>query len=261
MWHSYAALCEVMKRSSPRVVVLGVYGLVYNEQTAEAYNRMALDALPLSSSKMNAVRASLTEDEMALSYVFPLLRYHDRWSSLTWRDVTSLFERQVPVSSRGYLVKTGVVSAISALPDHEGALPPLDNAFGETALDYFDRIVTLCRESGAQLVLVKAPTDSWRYPWHDEYEQKTLALAEQYVLPYYNFLNDFEGIGLDMTTDSYDGGLHLNVSGAEKLSRYFGKILDEQYKLTDTRTDGATAAAWQGEVERYERMKGEGSPS
>ncbi|MBR0443481.1 MAG: SGNH/GDSL hydrolase family protein [Clostridia bacterium] len=259
MWHSYAALCEVLERSYPRVVVLGVYGLVYNEPTLEVYNRMALDALPMSAVRWDAVRTGLTEDETALSYLFPLLRYHDRWSSLTWRDVTALTEPQAPVSSRGYLVKTGVVSADASHPDHEGALPPLTDAFGETALDYFDRIVTLCRESGAQLVLVKAPTDSWRYPWHDEYEMQAIALAERYGLPYYNLLNDFESIDLDLMTDSYDGGLHLNVSGAEKLSVWFGHILTEQYDLSDGRTNETVAGVWQGEIKQYEKMKQEGS--
>ena len=258
MPHAYAALCEVFRRSSPRVVVLGVYGLVHGEQSVEAYNRMALDALPHTADKWEAVRATMTEGEMALSYALPLLRYHDRWSELTWRDVTTLFERQAPISSRGYLVKTDVVSAAGRLPDREGALPPDEHAFGELALDYFDRIVSLCRASGAQLVLVKAPTDSWRYPWHDEYETQVRALAEQYSLPYYNFLNDFESIGLDMTTDSYDAGLHLNVSGVEKLSVWFGRILKDNYELTDTREHEVLAAAWQGEIARYESMK-EGS--
>ncbi|MBO5897736.1 MAG: SGNH/GDSL hydrolase family protein, partial [Clostridia bacterium] len=56
-------------------------------------------------------------------------------------------------------------------------------------------------------------------------------------------------------TDSYDGGLHLNASGAEKLSRYFGRLVTEQYELTDTREDAARAAVWQSETERYEAMK------
>lgn len=259
MPHSYAALCEVFRRSSPRVVVLGVYGLVHGKASVESYNRMALDALPHTSAKWEVVRACLTEGETALSYAFPLLRYHDRWSELTRRDVAALLEQTEPVSLRGYLVQTGVVGAASRLPDHEGALPPEDGAFGELALDYFDRIVSLCRESGAQLVLIKAPTDSWRYPWHDEYEAQVRALAEQYGLPYYNFLNDFERIGLDMTSDTYDTGLHLNVSGAEKLSVWFGRILKENYELTDTRKDETLAAAWQDELARYERMKEEGS--
>ena len=258
MSHSYAALCEVLRRSSPRVVVLGVYGLVNGEPTSEAYNRMALDALPHTKARWEAVLDSMTEGETVLSYALPLLRYHDRWSELTLRDVTALLERQLPVSLRGYLVQTGVVSAADCLPNHEGALPPSEHAFSALALDYFDRIVSLCRERGVALVLVKAPTDSWRYPWHDEYEAATRALAEQYGLPYYNLLNDFEDIGLDMTTDTYDAGLHLNVSGAEKLSVWFGRILKENYTLTDTRNDQALAAAWQSEIARYERMK-EGS--
>ena len=40
-----------------------------------------------------------------------------------------------------------------------------------------DEVAALCRENGAALVLIKAPTDSWRYPWHDEYEAKAIALA------------------------------------------------------------------------------------
>ena len=255
LWHSYATLCEVLERSSPRVVVLSVYALIYHEPQSEAYNRMALDALPMSGVKWQAVRASLAEGESALSYLFPLLRYHDRWSELSWSDVTSLFAPYAPVSSRGYLVQTGVISAASPLPDHTGALVPSDTAFGEMALDYFDRIVTLCKDKGVSLMLVKAPTDSWRYPWLDAYETQTVALAERYGLPYYNLLKDFETIGLDMTTDSYDGGLHLNVFGAEKLSRYVGRILTEQYTLTDTREHAERAAAWQSEIDRYESMK------
>ena len=255
LWHSYAALAEALERSSPRLVVLSVYALVYDEPQSEAYNRMALEALPHSRAKWEVMRASLTEDESALSYLLPILRYHDRWSELAWSDVTALLTPYAPVSSRGYLVQTGVVSAASPLPNHEGALLPPDPAFGETALGWFDRIATLCESHGVSLILVKAPTDSWRYPWLEAYEAQTVALAEQYGIPYYNLLTDFERIGLDMTTDSYDGGLHLNVAGAEKLSRYFGRILTEKYTLTDTREDAARVVVWQSEIERYERMK------
>lgn len=257
LWHSYAVLEEVFRRSTPRVVVLSVYGLIYDEPQSEAYNRMALDALPHSETKWEVIRAAMTEDESALSYAVPLLRYHARWSQLTWSDVTTLFEEAMPVSSRGYLVKTEIVPATQVLPNHEGALLPADSTFGETALAWFDRIVTLCREHGAEPVLVKAPTDSWRYPWYEEYEAQVIALAERYGLDYYNLLDDFELIGLDMTTDSYDGGLHLNVYGAEKLSRYFAHVLTEKYELTDTRDASDRVAVWRGENEYYRQLKGE----
>ena len=254
LWHSYAILEEVLERSAPRVVVLGVYGLTYGEPQSEAYNRMVFDHLPASLTKWQVLGDAMTDEEGLASYLLPLLRYHDRWSQLTWRDVSLLFEAQEPVSVRGYLVQTGIVPGEE--PNHEGARPPRDDAFGELALDYFDRIVSLCRERGIELVLVKAPTDSWRYPWHDEYEAKVQALAEQYGLSYYNFLNDADKIDLDWSTDTYDTGHHLNVWGAEKLSRYFGNILVENYDLTDGRQDEALAAVWNEDIARYEKKKG-----
>ncbi len=253
LWHSYAILEEILDRSSPRVVVLGVYGLIYNSPQSEAYNRMVFDHLPASPTKWKVLGDAMTEGESLASYVFPLLRYHDRWSELTRRDVTTLFEAQEPASVRGYRMQTDIVPGEA--PNHEGALPPREDAFGGMALDYFDRIVSLCRDAGAELVLVKAPTDSWRYPWHDEYESQVIKLAEKYQLPYYNFLNDIDSIGLDYATDTYDGGLHLNVYGAEKLSHYFGRILMGNYELTDARADRDAAADWTEDIARYEQQK------
>ena len=37
-------------------------------------------------------------------------------------------------------------------------------------------------------------------------------------------------VGIDYSNDTYDGGLHLNLYGAEKMSRYFGKLLRENFK-------------------------------
>ena len=37
-------------------------------------------------------------------------------------------------------------------------------------------------------------------------------------------------IGIDYNTDTYDAGLHLNLSGAEKLSKYFGKYLTDDLR-------------------------------
>ena len=60
MWHSYAILEEVFERSSPRVVVLGVYGLIYNEPQSEAYNRMVFDHLPASVTQWEVMGKGLS---------------------------------------------------------------------------------------------------------------------------------------------------------------------------------------------------------
>ena len=71
-------------------------------------------------------------------------------------------------------------------------------------------------------------------------------------MKYYNFLDVKEEIGLDYTTDTYDAGLHLNLSGAEKLSRYFGKILAEECGLESRRGEEALEAAWEEKLAAYQ---------
>ena len=55
--------------------------------------------------------------------------------------------------------------------------------------------------------------------------------------------------------DTYDAGLHLNLSGAEKLSKYFGKYLTETYDLTDYREDPEYKQVYEEKIQFYEDMK------
>ena len=117
-----------------------------------------------------------------------------------------------------------------------------------------DMIREKCEEEGITLILVKAP--SLRPYWYDEWEEQVEEYAAKYDLPYYNFLETADEYGLDMNTDTYDGGLHLNVYGAEKLSSYFGKILSEKYAVPDRRGDADCAAVWEEKCRRYDEAKG-----
>ena len=46
-----------------------------------------------------------------------------------------------------------------------------------------------------------------------------------------------EDIGIDYSTDTYDGGLHLNDKGAKKLARAIGQMLMEKTEVTDQRDE------------------------
>ena len=90
IWQSYYLLEETLQYETPEVVVFNVLSMKYGEPQSEAYNRLNLDGMRWSASKLGAIRASMTEEEDFLSYVFPLLRYHSRWSELSGRDVTGM---------------------------------------------------------------------------------------------------------------------------------------------------------------------------
>ena len=243
-WQSYYLLEDALRYETPKVVVFNVLALKYGEPQREAYNRMTVDGMEWSSAKVDCIKASMTEDESFLSYVFPILRFHSRWSEVTAEDWQYAFKEKPTVSDSGYLLQTDVVPRDESAASIEGS-PLADYTLPETAMDYLDRMVALCQEKGITLVLVKAPINSWRYWWYDEWDGQIVAYAEENSLDYYNLLNNEADIGIDWQTDSYDGGVHLNVYGAEKTTRYFGAILTEAYGLSDRRaTEGEAARVW-----------------
>lgn len=246
VWHSYYLLEETFKYEKPKAVVFNVLALKYGEPQSEAYNRMTLDGMRWSGSKIKAIAASMTEEESFLDYVLPLLRYHSRITALTGDDFKYAFRKADAVSHSGYLMQTGIVPMTDA-----GEGITTTESLPYSAMEYLDKMRVLCEENGAELILVKAPTNSWRYWWYDHWDEQIVSYAEQNELDYYNFIPLCEEIGIDWSTDTYDAGLHLNVYGAEKLSVYFGEILASEHGVADRRTDSETSERWQGRVERY----------
>ena len=164
IWQSYYLLEDTLRYEKPRAVIFNVLAMQYNEPQREAYNRMTLEGMRWSLSKAAAIRASMTEEEHFLEYVFPLLRYHSRWSELGKADVAYLLDTP-KVSHNGYYMRVDVKPA-EHVP--EGRILA-DYRFGENAWDYLDRITALCRDNDIQLILVKAPS---LYPyWYDQWEE------------------------------------------------------------------------------------------
>ena len=248
MWQSYYLLRETLKDQTPRVVVLSVCSLRYAEPQNEAYNRMTLDGMRLSREKFEAVRASIMEGESELSYYVPLLRYHDRLFELTQEDARYLF-RGPELTYNGYLMRTEQVP-YTRLP----AAPVLQEAnFGEKPVDYLDRIVALCRERGIRLLLVKSPC---LYPaWYEEWDAWLEDYAKRNGVEYVNAIPLMEDMGIDLATDTYDGGIHLNVYGAEKYTRWLGAYLQGKKWIQDQRDDLMAASPYSDLELRYEQEK------
>ena len=242
---SYYLILETLKHESPRAIVLSVYSLCKSEPSREAYDRMTLDGMRLSAEKLGAVRASDTDIGSALSYFLPLLRFHSRIYELGREDFEYLFTRP-SVSHNGYFMQKAIVAASDYAT--VGAIEPhgAPASIPEENLAYLDQINTACRESGVELILVKTPISSWRYPWYDEWNSAISAYATQNGIAYYNLIERSDAIGIDMTTDTYDGGFHLNVYGAEKVSRYFGAILADKHEI-----GGGESEIWNDKLIEY----------
>ena len=245
---SYFLLKEALKREKPEVILFSVSALQETGQTNEAYNRMTLDGMRWSDLKVQAILASAMPEEHFIEYVFPILRFHDRWKELDDSDLK--YYRGGPLTTHnGYYLRADVRPAgefpsIRRLPD-----PMLP----EASMDYLDRIRELCEEQGIQLMLFKAPS---LYPvWHEEWDRQIREYAERNGLTYSNCLEHSEETGIDYAADTYDGGMHMNVYGAEKTAAYLGSILVCKYGLKSKKDDAQISQAYEARTAAYIKEK------
>lgn len=160
-----------------------------------------------------------------------------------WADIEGAEESDGEDGSN--LVEPGADAAKSSA---EG-----DKEFSAYAMKYLDKMRKLCEKEGIKLLLVKAP--SLAPQWYEGQNQQVLDYAEKHGLDYVNFYELLKETGIDYETDSYDGGLHMNYSGARKLSRYLGRYLKRHMKWEDHRDDANLSKVYEEKLRFQEKMK------
>lgn len=245
IWQSYYILKETLKYETPKAVVYNVNAMRHPEPIKEEFNRLTIDEMRWSAEKVGIIRASMMEEETFASYVFPILRYHSRFQHLTREDIDYLF-RDKDNTFNGYLMKKEVLP-VEKLP----AKRPLKSyEFSDTCYDYLEKMTRLCQDNGVELILIKAPS---LYPyWYEEHDAQMQDFADKWGLAYYDLTKQIETIGLDFSQDTYDAGLHLNLSGATKLSGYFAELLVKEHGLQDRRAETAIAAVYDEKLRLYD---------
>jgi len=245
IWQSYYVLKETLKYETPKVVVFNVNSIRYDknsEKRSEAYNRLTIDEMKWSKEKIEIIKESMVEGEVFMSYVIPILRYHSRYDKLSSEDIEYLFKDKTNTYN-GFLVNKEI-KGVESIPT---AKRLATYEFSEECYNYLDMMASICKENGIELILIKAPS---LYPtWYTEYDEQVKEYANKNDIAYYNLKDVAEEIGIDYSVDTFDAGLHLNLTGAEKLSKYFAYVLAENYDLTDYRGD----AVYDEKLEVYKK--------
>lgn len=171
---------------------------------------------------------------MAVERVFPVFRYHDRWKNFDTMlelDTGLRAEYTHQEVSKGYYYSPAV-----EVVDAGDYTKPTDEVAGiladnkRTLLE----IMEFCEKNGAELILYSAPnTLTWTPAGHNALVQ----LAEELGLTYFDMNYMPEEVPIDWSTDSFDGGDHLNYDGAQKVTAYLGKYLAEKGIFKDKRAE------------------------
>ncbi len=231
MWNTYHFLVEALKYQQPKAVVLEIGGLsVEEEYSDEATQLKNVAGMHLSLNKLEAVKATAPKERWA-SLLLGLPLYHQRYGELTQEDFEYFPWSEELINNKGSYALYGHGDFDMADPWAIDGLAEIS----DKSLDYFMRIVSLCREEGIELILVKTPTvDLEKY---QPYSNAAAKLAEELGLDFYDFNKMTEETGIEGGDFYFD--THLNLGGARKLSLCLGEILLDTLALTDHRGDAA----------------------
>lgn len=251
MWTAYYLMEECLKYQKPELIVLNMDSAFNESKSSESNYRKALDNMKFGPNKIKAVvdPAFKNSKNDIASYVFPALRFHSRWSELTDEDFTKAFENKRYAHKGMDLVTTiepfDDVSKNYMNKEHE------NEKIGKKCSKYLEKMVKLCKDNNIKLLLIEIPSaESWSY----DLSKKTQEFADKHNLEFIDMNLNYKEFGFDWKTDTADAGDHLNVYGAEKVSEYLGKIIQEKYDIPN-RKDDPKYSNWYKDSEQYHNDK------
>lgn len=183
----------------------------------------------------------------ALCDLLPVFRYHNRWKSLKKEDLTTakpVYTWTDP--NKGY--------------DYSDEIEPAGDIdyYTETSSEksritlqnrcYLKKMKKLCDSNGAKLVLISAPSPS---NWTPKRHNGTTAFASELGCEFIDMNTIPDEIGIDWSTDTRDGGDHLNYDGALKATELMTDHLRRSEVLESHRDDPAFSG-WDGALAQFE---------
>lgn len=236
---TYYLLKEVLKKHKNPIVVLDVYYLGLTDKYGDqGYISNVLDSMKFSVNKLEAIENCVPLKER-ISYLFPILKYHERWSDLSENDIK--FDPSEYYSQKGFGAGTNKYgkdkTAVAKTTEMED-IP-------EKTKLYLNKIIELSKKEGFKLIFTNTPYDykdtlgasNWvKDPQKMINKIKQVAKDNNIDFIDYNDDNKFTEIGLDFKNDMNNAG-HLNVWGASKVTKDFGNFLKQNLKLADHRGD------------------------
>lgn len=207
---TYAILKEAFKTQSPKVIVLET-NCLYRELKSKDEN-----------------------PDLVMNYLtdtLPVFANHSAWKGIARKMLPK--SREVHRrKQKGFIVRKNVI------PYKGGKYmkkTKKKRTVSREISSYLEQIATLCEENQAELLFVSTPSPkNWNYKKHNGVK----AWADSHNIDYVD-LNLDKGIDINWNTDTKDGGDHLNLNGAKKVTNFMGEYFRANYTLKDHRDESS----------------------
>ncbi|WP_035765423.1 hypothetical protein [Butyrivibrio sp. NC2002] len=251
---SYWQMKLALDYCKPKVVFVDAYMLENDIRYIDDPNanvtsdelHLNIDRFPLGKTKVQAINDMIEDKDIKMQYLFDFIVYHDRWKEITSDDVKRLSGTSKINTLMGADMLYNIHGYDFEYTDLDtGGLP------GETVgTTYLRRIIEECKAQGIEVVVMTLPFLAME---ENQQAAKTAEqIADEYGVYSINML-DMEGL-VDYDMDFKDAG-HLNVIGADKVTKCLENFIAENLDLPDHRDD-PEYQVWQSCAdEYYDNMK------
>lgn len=272
---SYERLKAALANQSPKLVILDASALFFGKVSNgdEGQWRKVMNSIPWSHfmDRWNGAKTYVEEKKLEMDsiidWLIPLLRFHTNYLTDKDDDDIELEDEALPYYRKGHVLR-GIRTAAGAYwgGTFEDMLQEYveRNKVSKNGTDYsaqlqeslsdneekLKKIKDLCDENQCELILTKIPVHtSYLYSghWSREKHEAVAQLADHLNIQFID-LNDFDLI--DWQNDSIDGGRHMNVRGAMKVSTFLGEWLLENYEFAPE-ADVQLKKDWDAQLQIY----------
>lgn len=249
-WMAYGMFKEVFRLQNPKIILFNVDELYSDNQPSDGNYSKAFDNMKFSKVKIETIFDNTYEKAKTkkIGHIMPILSYHNRYIELTKEDFKySIYDWSNPTKGMEITAISQEFIDINNYMKRNNNLETLP----EINLKYLNKIVELCKREKTELILMELPSpDSWSYSKHNMFKH----YAEKKGLKFLDLNLHNKEIGIDWKQDTSDGGDHLNIFGAEKVSNYIADYLNENYDLPDRRSE-KKYSNWNTQLKDYEKIK------
>lgn len=261
---SYYATREFFKKQNPKIVMLETGEFFTPSETfTELGTRSETEYMNLNINKLQLINEKSFDYSISekISYIFPIFRFHDRYSKLTEFDLRKIIQKN-EISYKGYLYETKVSKYENKGQKNyqkymeqkkRGEKLETQNfslEIQEYAKEKVEQLNELCIQNNCELVLITMPnTDEKSLEKYEIFKKYT----EEKGLRYVNFNFEVDE-PIDWESDTQDKGYHLNIKGAEKVGNYISKYLKENFEI-ESKKEKAEYEKWNQQLEAYKKQK------
>lgn len=243
----YYLLGDICKYSSPRLVVIDLFGIIEFEESGNGkyqedrieQQHVQFDAIPFSLNKMNGINDVFDSYDDRWDFLFNLAMYHNRWKEISQEDFEPVYS---PEKGASFLMG---LNDIDYTESATGELVEINSACAE----YIPLICQFCQENNIELLFVYLPYPAEPLQINVAYTLESY--LQEYECNYINMLN--KGI-LNYHTDINFDGSHVNYMGAAKITSWLGQYISENYGIEDHRNISGYET-WDEDYKEYVNYK------